>query len=222
MNKKEFLETSYYLCWGWFLAWVMPKRSRKLALSLAENQHELYNYVYAKKLERDRARYDSYINKYRQTAQEEQKLYGIPASISLAQALNETDAWISKIATIDNNHFGIKCKANGPHPHWADPSTCSIACIHHADDKDDDHFLKYKSPWYSRRWHSKKLKESRYKSGSLIYGHLFDNSKTKCIEDWCRWLAIYSSSRTYPSSLRTLIDFFDLTKYDNPKWKKER
>lgn len=222
MDTREFLKTSYNILKAWFLIWITPQRSRQLALSLEEKQHELYSHVYAKKLERDRARYDLYINKYRQTAQDEQKHYGIPASISLAQALNETDAWISKIATKVNNHFWIKCKADGPHPHWADASTCSTGCIHHSDDNEDDHFLRYKSIWYSRRWHSKKLKESRYKSGNLIYGHLFDNTKTRCIEDRCRGLSLYSSSSTYPSSLRTLIDFFDLTKYDHPQWKKER
>jgi len=50
-----------------------------------------------------------YIARYAHVAQEEQQKYGIPASITLAQGLLETDAGRSKMAQRDNNHFGIKC-----------------------------------------------------------------------------------------------------------------
>ncbi len=222
MKTREFLKISWAL-WRWsFLLSVTPAWSRELAWHLEEENHELYNPSYAKKLERDRARYELYIDQYRATAQEEQELYWIPASISLAQALNETDAGISKLASKDNNHFWIKCKEDWPHPHGKNNATCSIWCVHHEDDTHNDYFLQYRSSRFSRRWHSKKLKESTYKNGNKIYWHLFDKSKTQCIEDRCRGLQVYSSSSTYPSSLRTLITFFDLTKYDKPKRKKER
>ena len=53
-----------------------------------------------------------YINKYRDLAIVEMYRSGIPASITLAQALHETNYGTSKLATIAKNHFGIKCKSN--------------------------------------------------------------------------------------------------------------
>lgn len=42
-------------------------------------------------------------------AKEEMKTYGIPASITLAQGLLESNAGESKLAVDNNNHFGLKC-----------------------------------------------------------------------------------------------------------------
>ena len=36
-------------------------------------------------------------------------LYGIPASITLAQGLFESGSGNSELARVANNHFGIKC-----------------------------------------------------------------------------------------------------------------
>jgi flagellum-specific peptidoglycan hydrolase FlgJ len=53
-----------------------------------------------------------YINQYRDLAVVEMYRSGVPASITLAQALHETNYGTSKLATIAKNHFGIKCKSN--------------------------------------------------------------------------------------------------------------
>ena len=53
--------------------------------------------------------YEAYIDKYYRIAQEQQRLYGIPASITLAQGLLESAAGGSKLAVAARNHFGIKC-----------------------------------------------------------------------------------------------------------------
>lgn len=53
--------------------------------------------------------YEAYIDKYYRVAQEQQRLYGIPASITLAQGLLESAAGGSKLAVAARNHFGIKC-----------------------------------------------------------------------------------------------------------------
>ena len=53
-----------------------------------------------------------YIEKYRDLAIVEMYRSGIPASITLAQALHETNYGTSKLATVAKNHFGIKCKSN--------------------------------------------------------------------------------------------------------------
>lgn len=50
-----------------------------------------------------------YVAKYRYLAIQHQRQYGIPASITLAQALLESASGGSKLAREGNNHFGVKC-----------------------------------------------------------------------------------------------------------------
>jgi flagellum-specific peptidoglycan hydrolase FlgJ len=47
----------------------------------------------------------------------EMKLYGVPASITLAQGILETNAGKSELVKSSNNHFGIKC-----HDSWTGDS----------------------------------------------------------------------------------------------------
>ena len=56
-----------------------------------------------------RKKQENYILLYAQLAQAEMRRHGIPASITLAQGLLETNAGASPLATEANNHFGIKC-----------------------------------------------------------------------------------------------------------------
>ena len=53
--------------------------------------------------------YEEYIEKFYRLAQEHQRRYGIPASITLAQGLLESGAGTSELSRKANNHFGIKC-----------------------------------------------------------------------------------------------------------------
>ena len=50
-----------------------------------------------------------YINTYTKIAIEQEKQYGIPACITLAQGILESGSGRSRLATEANNHFGIKC-----------------------------------------------------------------------------------------------------------------
>jgi len=52
----------------------------------------------------------SYIEQYQDLAIVEMHRSGVPASITLAQAIIETNSGQSDLATRANNHFGIKCK----------------------------------------------------------------------------------------------------------------
>ena len=61
--------------------------------------------------------YHQYIEKYSAAAVEQMQLYGIPASITLAQGLLESGAGRSKLATKGNNHFGIKVSGNWTGPY---------------------------------------------------------------------------------------------------------
>jgi len=54
----------------------------------------------------------TYISQYKDIAVSEMKRTGIPASITLAQAIVESKYGTSTLATSSNNHFGIKCKSN--------------------------------------------------------------------------------------------------------------
>ena len=50
-----------------------------------------------------------YIDKFKAIAIQEMNLYGIPASITLAQGLFESGSGNGELARVANNHFGIKC-----------------------------------------------------------------------------------------------------------------
>ena len=54
--------------------------------------------------------FEAYIERFKNVALTEQKKYGIPASITLAQGILESNAGRSKMAIKEKNHFGIKCK----------------------------------------------------------------------------------------------------------------
>ena len=53
--------------------------------------------------------YQLYISQFKDLAIEQMQRYRIPASITLAQGLFESRAGQSRLATVGNNHFGIKC-----------------------------------------------------------------------------------------------------------------
>ena len=88
--------------------------------------------------------YSAYIATYSGMAVEQMKKYGIPASITLAQGLLESDAGRSTLAVKCNNHFGIKC-----HNDWKgrkmyhddDAKQECFRCYRDADDSFRDHSL---------------------------------------------------------------------------------
>jgi flagellum-specific peptidoglycan hydrolase FlgJ len=61
-----------------------------------------------KKLEKVKKQ-KAYIKKYADLAKKEMKSHGIPASITLAQGLLESNAGESRLAKNNHNHFGLKC-----------------------------------------------------------------------------------------------------------------
>ena len=146
----------------------------------------------------------NYIKKYNALAVSEMYQYGIPASITLAQGILESGSGKSRLATEANNHFGIKC-----HVHWDGPS------VYHDDDEKQECFRKYNSVDASFRDHSVFLVErSRY-------DFLFKLRKND-YKGWAKGLqkAGYATSKTYAKKLISLIDRYNLTKYDNKKLSK--
>ncbi len=53
--------------------------------------------------------YELYFSQFKDLAIEQMERYHIPASITLAQGVFESNAGRSRLATVGNNHFGIKC-----------------------------------------------------------------------------------------------------------------
>ena len=93
---------------------------------------------------------ETYILKYRNLAVSEMKIYGIPASITLAQGILESANGESKLAIEGNNHFGVKC-----HNEWKGDK------IYHDDDEKNECFRKYNSAKESFRDHSLFLREKK-------------------------------------------------------------
>ncbi|MDR0511299.1 MAG: glucosaminidase domain-containing protein [Rikenellaceae bacterium] len=94
-----------------------------------------------------------YINRYKGLAIEGQLLYGIPASITMSQAILESNNGNSRLAVEANNHFGIKCRSD-----WNGDT------IRHDDDAMQECFRRYPSVSDSYRDHSVFLQSPRYKA----------------------------------------------------------
>lgn len=141
-----------------------------------------------------------YVRRFHKVAQTEMEKFGIPASITLAQGLLESNVGESRLATHNNNHFGIKCFSR----------TCAKGhCSNFTDDSHKDFFRKYKSAWESYRAHSLLLQRNgRYK-------HLF-NLKHDDYKAWARGLkkAGYATDKQYAEKLINLIQDLGLHEYD--------
>ncbi|MCF0207908.1 MAG: glucosaminidase domain-containing protein [Bacteroidaceae bacterium] len=143
--------------------------------------------------------YDAYINKYSAVAVEQMKLYRIPASITLAQGLLESGAGKSTLAVRGNNHFGIKCHG------W------SGGTIYHDDDESGECFRSYSNAKESFEDHSQFLLKERYK-------RLFSYD-LKDYRSWARGLKAcgYATSPTYAESLISIIERYELYRFDSNK-----
>lgn len=142
--------------------------------------------------------YSAYIARYSDMAVDQMKQYGIPASITLAQGLLESDAGRSTLASKCNNHFGIKC-----HNDWKGRK------MYHDDDERQECFRCYGSPEDSYRDHSLFLVNgARYKD-------LFKLGTTD-YKGWAKGLkaAGYATSPTYAQKLIELIERYGLDRYD--------
>lgn len=138
-----------------------------------------------------------YIYNYAGIAQEEMRLYGIPASITIAQGILESGSGNGNLTQRSNNHFGIKC--NG----WEGEK------VYHDDDEAQECFRKYIDPQYSFRDHSLFLFErTRY---NFLFDYDSDDYKA-----WARGLrkAGYATDPRYPDKLISLIERYHLNEFD--------
>ena len=137
--------------------------------------------------------YLEYIAQWRDLAEQHQVEYGIPASITLAQGLLESNAGQSELATEANNHFGIKCTSD-----WMGPT------YSYDDDRKNDCFRVYSDAAQSYKDHALFLKRDRYKT-------CFDIP----VSDYAAWARRlkecgYATDPKYPQKLIHIIELYNL------------
>ena len=137
----------------------------------------------------------AYVNQYKKIALDQERLYGIPAPITLAEGILESGAGKSGLATNANNHFGIKASRG-----WS-----GKVYLAWDDEAQKSRFRVYSSATASFEDHSKVLKNSgRYQS-------LFDFS----VYDYRSWAyglqkAGYASASEYAKALIGYIEAYQL------------
>ena len=138
-----------------------------------------------------------YIEKYKDLAVSEMHRSGVPASITLAQGILESNSGNSILAVEGNNHFGIKCHG------WGGKT------MRHDDDARQECFRVYDSADESFRDHSDFLRyQDRYK-------FLFDLDPTD-YKGWAFGLkkAGYATNPHYPQQLIRQIELYRLYSFD--------
>jgi hypothetical protein len=149
-----------------------------------------------------------YIERNKDLALREMERAGVPASIKLAQGLLESNAGRSFLAKKGNNHFGIKCGDN-----WKGRK------VYRKDDEYDSKgrlvescFRSYRSVEACYIAHSEFLRDPRKQ---FRYGFLFRLDPL----DYKRWAqglkkAGYATSATYAEKLISIIERYDLDRFD--------
>lgn len=149
-----------------------------------------------------------YIEKHKDIALREMERAGVPASIKLAQGLLESNAGRSFLAKKGNNHFGIKCGDN-----WKGKK------VYRKDDEYDSKgkliescFRSYRSAEACYIAHSEFLRDPKKQ---FRYGFLFRIDPL----DYKRWAkglkkAGYATSATYAEKLISIIERYDLDRFD--------
>jgi LysM repeat protein len=140
---------------------------------------------------------EEYINQYKDLAINEMKRMGIPAAITLAQGLLESQNGNSDLVKSSNNHFGIKCKSS-----W------TAETVNHDDDERGECFRKYGTAEDSYRDHSNFLR------GNSRYDFLFKLNPAD-YKAWAYGLrkAGYATNPRYPDILIKNIEKYNLEQY---------
>ena len=143
---------------------------------------------------------EEYIDRYKHIAVEQMERYGIPASITMAQGILESDSGNSLLALRSNNHFGIKCKSN-----WRGER------VYHDDDAKGECFRAYPTVEASYYDHAEFLdSQPRYDS---LFAYASDDYKS-----WARGLkaAGYATAPDYAQRLVRIIEENQLYLLDRP------
>jgi LysM repeat protein len=147
----------------------------------------------------------SYIMQYKAIAMKEMKRTGVPASITLAQAILESNSGESDLAKNHNNHFGIKCKSD-----WTGAKT------YQDDDAKQECFRAYDAAEMSFKDHSNFLKNRPNYVDLFLLDPVDDTA-------WAYGLkkAGYATAADYPKKLLKIIDDYELAQYNFPELENE-
>lgn len=143
---------------------------------------------------------EEYIDRYKYIAIDNMERFGIPASITMAQGILESDCGNSWLSAQSNNHFGIKCKRN-----WRGEK------VYHDDDSKGECFRSYPSIEASYQDHAEFLdSQPRYDS---LFSYSSDDYKS-----WARGLkaAGYATAPDYAQRLTRIIEESQLFLLDQP------
>ncbi len=142
-----------------------------------------------------------YIDQYKDIAIKEMKRTGIPASITLAQGIVESNSGESNLALNFNNHFGIKCKTD-----WKGETT------YQDDDSKQECFRAYPNANASFIDHSNFIK-TRPNYAPLFQLDPLDDSA------WAIGLkkAGYATASDYANKLMKVIDDYELSQFNFPE-----
>jgi hypothetical protein len=147
----------------------------------------------------------AYIDQFKAIAMKEMKRTGVPASITLAQAIVESNSGESNLAKNHNNHFGIKCKSD-----WAG------AKAYQDDDAKQECFRAYEAAELSFKDHSNFLKNRPNYVDLFLLDPVDDTA-------WAYGLkkAGYATAADYPKKLLKIIDDYELAQYNFPELENE-
>ena len=146
-----------------------------------------------------------YIDRYKELAVIEMHRSGIPASITLAQGLHESQSGRSDLATQANNHFGIKCKN-----YWKGHT------YYHKDDDLDKRGKLIKSCFRSyENSIDSYVDHSNFLSQTERYSELFSYPNTDFVS-WAHGLKRkgYATDKDYAYKLIAKIEQYKLYQYD--------
>lgn len=141
-----------------------------------------------------------YIDEYKDLAMQEMELYGVPASITLAQAIYASQAGTNDLVRECHNHFAIMCHTQ----EWKGETY-----YRPSDKKQENCYRKYASDAESYRDHSLFL-STRSRYVKLFYYPITD------YKSWANGLleAGFSGNPKYADTLVSIIEKYFLMHYD--------
>lgn len=144
---------------------------------------------------------ERYILEYYPMAVQQMKLHGIPASITLAQALLEGGAGRSDLVKNANNHFGVKADkrwSGKTYSKWDNGKWCQFRVYKSTEESFEDH--------------------SKFLLSNSRYDFLFKLDRDD-YKGWAKGLkeAGYAEDKQYHNKLIGIIERYGLQQYDTAK-----
>jgi len=136
--------------------------------------------------------------------------YGVPPSVTIAQAVLESGWGRSSLASVDRNYFGIKCQngsfgrlADGCHVYRTNECTKAGVCF-----ATSASFRTYPSQSHSFRDHGSFLRVNSRYAGAFAYAE----DANRFI--WTVWKAGYATDPNYYTKVTGIMAAHDLYRYD--------